>query len=84
MFDRKKYKYFARQQLQNRWNIPAFITIITGLVMLIFSIPEVIETFRTLPELVNVDFLTQDHYRFLFRLILEKEVQNCFHTFSLQ
>ncbi|MCR5252446.1 MAG: DUF975 family protein [Treponema sp.] len=56
MFDRKKYKYFARQQLQNRWNIPAFITIITGLVMLIFSIPEVIETFRTLPELVNVDF----------------------------
>ncbi|WP_027728559.1 DUF975 family protein [Treponema sp. C6A8] len=56
MFDRKKYKYFARQQLSGRWSIPVIITIITGLVMIIFAIPEAVETFRALPELWDIDF----------------------------
>lgn len=62
MFDREKYKNFARQQLKNRWNIPVVITIITGLVMLIFSVPELVETVRAVPELWTLDFSDAGSY----------------------
>ena len=69
MFDRKKYKYFARQQLKSRWNIPAIITIISGLVMIIFSIPELVETFRAIPELWTLDFTDSNSYSIAVKMI---------------
>jgi uncharacterized membrane protein len=71
MFDRKKYKYFARQQLQHRWSIPVFITIITGLVLLLFSIPEFIEIYRTCPELVSLNFSDPKSMSILIRTYSE-------------
>lgn len=56
MFDRKKYKYFARQQLGGRWRIPVIITAITALILIIFAIPETVEIIRSLPELPAIDF----------------------------
>lgn len=37
MFERKKYKSFAKKQLAGRWSIPVFITVIVSIVSLIFS-----------------------------------------------
>lgn len=71
MFDRKKYKYFARQQLHSRWKIPVLITIITGLVMLIFSIPEFVETYRTIPELWDLDFSDSHSFSIAVNLVSE-------------
>ena len=42
MFDRKKYKRFAKIQLQNRWKVPILMTLVTALILSIFAIPEVI------------------------------------------
>nr|WP_180485193.1 DUF975 family protein [Treponema socranskii] len=39
MFDRKKYKSFARIQLKNRRTVPVFMTLITALVVLLLSLP---------------------------------------------
>ncbi len=41
MFERKKYKQFAIQQLKNRWGIPVLITFITYLVIELFDIPSI-------------------------------------------
>ena len=40
MFERKKYKSFAKKQLSGRWGIPILITIIVGIISLLFSLPE--------------------------------------------
>lgn len=56
MFDRKKYKAFAREQLKGRWAIPAIITAITALILIIFAIPEAVEVIRSMPEIPDVDF----------------------------
>ena len=56
MFDRKKYKAFAREQLRGRWTIPVIITAIIGLILIIFAIPEAVEVIRSMPELPDVDF----------------------------
>lgn len=42
MFDRKKYKRFAKIQLQNRWKVPILMTLVTALILSIFAIPEII------------------------------------------
>ncbi|MBQ9495727.1 MAG: DUF975 family protein [Treponema sp.] len=39
MFDRKKYKKFARMQLQNRRTVPALMTLITKIVFLMLLLP---------------------------------------------
>lgn len=51
MFDRKKYKSFAKQQLQGRWGIPILITVIITIITSIFAIPDMI---RTISESSNV------------------------------
>ena len=51
MFDRKKYKSFAKQQLQGRWGIPILITVIITIITCIFAIPDMI---RTISESSNV------------------------------
>ena len=56
MFDRKKYKDFARRQLHGRWAVPLLITAITALVLIIFAIPEAVEILRSIPEIPEIDF----------------------------
>lgn len=56
MFDRKKYKAFARRQLQGRWTVPVIITIISALILIIFAIPEAVEIVRSIPEIPEIDF----------------------------
>ncbi|MCQ2589639.1 MAG: DUF975 family protein [Treponema sp.] len=43
MFDRKKYKQFARVQLKGRWIIPVLITLIALLFDVLFSLPEILQ-----------------------------------------
>ena len=51
MFDRKKYKSFAKQQLQGRWGIPILISVIITIITSIFAIPDMI---RTISESANM------------------------------
>ena len=39
MFDRKKYKHFAKVQIKGRWSIPIVITLIALAINFLFSIP---------------------------------------------
>lgn len=41
MFDRQKYKRFARIQLQGRWAVPVIMTLIITIISSIFSVPEI-------------------------------------------
>ncbi len=47
MFERKKYKNFAKKQLAGRWGIPIAITIVIVLISAIFSIPDVLKLQRS-------------------------------------
>lgn len=47
MFDRKKYKKFAKQQLKGRWGIPILMMVITLAVDLLFSLPSLIQVLRS-------------------------------------
>lgn len=40
MFDRLKYKQFARIQLKNRWTVPVLTTLFVSIIMLLLQIPE--------------------------------------------
>ena len=51
MFDRKKYKSFAKQQLQGRWGIPILMSVIITIITSIFAIPDMI---RTISESANM------------------------------
>lgn len=42
MFDRKKYKQFARIQLKGRWKVPVLMTLIALVLTTLFSLPEYI------------------------------------------
>ncbi|MCR4742555.1 MAG: DUF975 family protein [Treponema sp.] len=46
IFDRTKYKDFARKQLRKRWTVPALITLTIFLVFSIFSIPNFVTMFK--------------------------------------
>ncbi len=47
MFDRKKYKDFAKIQLKNRWAIPIVITFITIIIANILSLPDTIRMYSS-------------------------------------
>ena len=47
MFERKKYKSFAKTQLSGRWKIPILMTLLIFIVSAIFSIPDVIQMLRS-------------------------------------
>jgi len=40
MFERKKYKDFAKKQLKNRWTVPVLMTLFIFVILWLFSIPE--------------------------------------------
>jgi len=60
MYNRRKYKDFALKQLKGRWGVPVVMSIITGLIMLIFNAPEYIKMMKTeaFHTLWNADFMT--------------------------
>ena len=41
MFDRVKYKEFAKKQLKGRWTIPIIMTLLTGIILSAFSLTEI-------------------------------------------
>ncbi len=47
MFERKKYKKFARTQLSGRWAVPVLITILVTIISELFSIPEYIAVYKS-------------------------------------
>lgn len=46
MIDIKKYKSFAKIQLQNRWTVPVLMTLIIGAILRIFSLPSDIKLLK--------------------------------------
>lgn len=48
MIDIKKYKNFAKIQLQNRWQVPVLMTLIIGLILRLFSLPSDIHMLKEL------------------------------------
>ena len=47
MFERKKYKKFARTQLSGRWTVPVLITLFIGCITILFSLPDVMTLLRS-------------------------------------
>ncbi len=43
MFERKKYKNFAKKQLQGRWAIPILVTLVVAVISGVFSIPDFVK-----------------------------------------
>ena len=46
MFERKKYKNFAKTQLSGRWLIPILVTLFISIISSIFSIPDIMQLSR--------------------------------------
>ena len=46
MFERKKYKSFAKTQLSGRWGIPILVTIFVTIITRIFSLPDILKLYR--------------------------------------
>lgn len=46
MFDRKKFKQFAKIQLKNRWTVPVLMTLISGAVLLLLQTTSIINFMR--------------------------------------
>lgn len=47
MFERKKYKNFAKKQLSGRWGVPILVTLFVFVVSSIFSIPDILQLSRS-------------------------------------
>ena len=58
MFDRKKYKSFARIQLKNRRTVPVFMTLITALVVLLLSLPLIKTSIAMYSEILQASALS--------------------------
>lgn len=50
MFDRQKYKKFARMQLKNRWTLPVILTIFSIIIVGLFELPS---TFSEINEILK-------------------------------
>ena len=47
MFERKKYKSFAKKQLSGRWAVPVLVTLVITIISIVFSIPDVLHLSRS-------------------------------------
>ena len=47
MFDRKKYKKFAKMQLKKRWNTPLLMTLISYFIIMLLQVNDIFNMFRT-------------------------------------
>ena len=70
MFDRKKYKSFARIQLKKRRTVPALMTLITVLVVLLLSLPLIKLWLAMYSELLNAAAAQSSRY------VLQKIISN--------
>ena len=43
MFERKKYKSFAKTQLSGRWGVPILVTLFVTIIIRIFGIPDMLQ-----------------------------------------
>ena len=59
MFERKKYKSFAKKQLSGRWGIPVLVTLVVAIISIVFSIPDVLHLSRSgyFTALFNSDYM---------------------------
>lgn len=70
MFDRKKYKEFAKIQLKKRWLVPVLMSLIVTLVALLFSIPGYITEYRVL-QANPFNEISLEYYQQIFTAIAE-------------
>lgn len=70
MFERKKYKDFAKRQLKGRWLVPVLMTFFIFIIMELFSIPEYIVFIKSdfISYLQNLDPLNFDYLEYTQRL----------------
>ena len=47
MFERKKYKNFAKTQLSGRWGVPILVTLFVTIVIRIFGIPDMMQLYKS-------------------------------------
>ncbi len=71
LFERKKYKSFARQQLNGRWTVPVLMTIIAGLILIVFSIPQTVEMIRSFPDIFEYDFSDVNSFSIFIKRVSE-------------
>ncbi len=55
LFDRKKYKHFAKIQLKGRWGVPVLMSIIIGLILSLFQLPAINACIKTFPLLIEAE-----------------------------
>ncbi len=72
LFERKKYKSFARQQLNGRWTVPVLMTIIAGLILIVFSIPQTVEMLRSFPDIFEYDFSDVNSFSIFIKRVSEE------------
>lgn len=58
MFERKKYKTFAKKMLEKRWLVPVLVTLVIFIVNELFALPTMLELFKTseFQTIINGDF----------------------------
>ena len=58
MFERKKYKSFAKKQLSGRWKVPILVTLVVAIISTIFSLPDLMQMIRSgyLNAIFNGDY----------------------------
>ncbi len=59
MFERKKYKNFAKKQLAGRWGIPILVTVVITVISAIFAIPDTLQLIRNgyISAILNSDYV---------------------------
>ncbi|MCI6827241.1 MAG: hypothetical protein MR937_08010, partial [Spirochaetia bacterium] len=55
MFDRIKYKNFAKIQLKNRFKIPVLMVLFTGLILIFLSIPQALNDSASINQEVSLN-----------------------------
>lgn len=58
MFERKKYKSFAKTQLSGRWGVPVVITLFVIIIYKIFTIPDMLRLYQNgyFTAILNLDY----------------------------
>lgn len=64
MFERKKYKNFAKIQLKGRWKVPVIMTLIVAVVTGILNIPDYINTYGQLSLSELKEILTGGYQKY--------------------
>jgi len=59
MFERKKYKNFAKTQLSGRWGVPVVVSLVVIIILKIFSLPDVLQLYKNgyFTAIMNLDYL---------------------------